>query len=237
MTDLEDRVRGYVRLVADEADSDGTKSTTLLSQALEETPSSSWRNHLVPVVAAAAAATVVIGVAAGTWRSTQNDTKDTTGPAVTSSTSATTIETDDLAVRELIDRLRSEGADFEPSALWSDGQLILATQDPGNPQFDGLEGQVVGGLKIVVLAARVSRQDYEHAVAAVGDAEFADRDRVESFNYPTDGSHIIVRIRGFDELDDSRRQALEANLVRVTGVPVQLVDAPRTTPLNSITHK
>jgi hypothetical protein len=97
-----------------------------------------------------------------------------------------------------------------------------------------VEGQVVGGLEVTVLQAAVSTADYEHSISAIGRARFADRHRVESFNYPTDGSHIIVRVRGLRHMDAVRRAALTANLERIADVPVRLVKAPHMVLLQAI---
>jgi hypothetical protein len=77
-----------------------------------------------------------------------------------------------------------------------------------------------------VVKATVTPRDYERAIPAIGRATFADSDRVESFSYPTDGSHITVRVRSLRDMDTARRAALAANLERIAGVPVQLVNAP-----------
>jgi len=59
------------------------------------------------------------------------------------------------------------------------------------------------------------------------------RARVECFNYPADGSHVIVRVGGLHRLV-ARRAALVANLQRVAGVPFRLANAPNTVPLPAI---
>jgi hypothetical protein len=142
---------------------------------------------------------------------------------------------DQVAVTRFIEDLRSENGDFQPAADWTAGRLILAVPDPTSEPWPGMEGHIVGGLEIVVLRATVSTRDYEHAISAVGRATFADRDRVESFGYPTDGSHVIVRVRGLLAMDPARRAALIANLERVADVPVQLVRAPHMVLLPAIT--
>jgi hypothetical protein len=133
---------------------------------------------------------------------------------------------DETAVRKFIEGLRRERVAFEPAADWSAGRLILAVSHPGSAPWDRLAGQVIGGLEVTVLRATVSTRDYRRAVPAIGRATFADSDRVESFNYPIDGSHIIVRVRGLHHMDTARRATLTENLCRIAKVPVQLINAP-----------
>lgn len=142
---------------------------------------------------------------------------------------------DQTAVRQFIQGLRRQHLDFQPAADWSAGRLIVAVPDPMSEPWPGVEGQVIGGLDVAVLHATVSTRDYEHAISAIGRAAFADRDRVESFTYPTDGSHIIVRVRGLPHMDTARRAALIANLERIADVPVHLVKAPHMVLLPAIT--
>jgi hypothetical protein len=141
---------------------------------------------------------------------------------------------DQIAVTRFIERLRSEHVDFEPAADWSAGRLTLAVPDPTSEPWPDVEGQVVGGLQVTVLHATVSTAEYEHSISAIGRARFVDRARVESFDYPTDGSHIIVRVRGLHHMDATRRADLAANLERVADVPVRLINAPHTVPLPAI---
>jgi hypothetical protein len=142
---------------------------------------------------------------------------------------------DETAVRKFIEGLRRERVAFEPAADWSAGRLILAVSHPGSAPWAGLAGQVIGGLQVTVLRATVSTRDYRRAVPAIGRATFADSDRVESFNYPTDGAHIIVRVRGLRQMDTARRVALAANLGRIAKAPVQLINAPHRVYLPLIT--
>lgn len=144
---------------------------------------------------------------------------------------------DQTAVTKFIHGLRRERVSFQPDADWSAGRLIVAVPHPESAPWPGLAGQVIGGLEVTVLRATVSTRDYERAIPAIGRATFADRDRVESFNYPTDGSHIIVRVRGLRHMDTARRAALTANLGRIADVPVQLVNAPHLVYLPSIAKK
>jgi hypothetical protein len=141
------------------------------------------------------------------------------------------IATDQNAVERLIHRLRSRGEAFEPAAEWSSGRLILAVAHPTAGVWPRLAGRVVGGLEVTVLKARVTTRDYERAIPAIGRASFPDSDRVVSFDYPPDGSLVIVRVRDLSDMGDARRSALTANLERVAHVPVQLVTAPRLVPL------
>lgn len=133
---------------------------------------------------------------------------------------------DQVAVTKFIDSLRKERLAFEPAAEWSAGRLTLAVPHPMSAPWPGVAGQVVGGLRVAVLKATVTTRDYERAIPAIGRATFADSERVKSFNYPTDGSRIIVRVRGLHAMDAARRAALAANVERVAHVPVQLVNAP-----------
>ena len=141
---------------------------------------------------------------------------------------------DQIAVTHFIDRLRRKHVDFQPAADWSAGHLILAVPDPMSEPWPGVDGQVIGGLEVTVLHARVSTRDYEHTISAIGGATFADRGRVESFDYPTDGSHIIVRVRGLPHMRPARRADLVANLERIADAPVQLIKAPHMVPLPAI---
>jgi hypothetical protein len=134
--------------------------------------------------------------------------------------------TDEMAVTTFVHRLRRERVAFEPAADWRAGRLILAVPHPMSAPWPGVSGQLVGGLKVTVVKATVTPRDYERAIPAIGRATFADSDRVESFSYPTDGSHITVRVRSLRDMDTARRAALAANLERIAGVPVQLVNAP-----------
>jgi hypothetical protein len=140
----------------------------------------------------------------------------------------------DTAVRNFIEGLRRERVAFEPAAEWSTGRLILAVSHPRSAPWPGLAGQVIGGLEVTVLRATVSTRDYRRAIPAIGQATFTDRDRVESFNYPTDGSHIIVRVRGLRDMDAARRAALTTKLERIADVPVHVVNAPHYVPLTYI---
>jgi hypothetical protein len=133
---------------------------------------------------------------------------------------------DQIAVTQFIEGLRSEHVDFHPDADWSARHLTLAVPDPMFKPWPDAEGQVIGGLEVTVLRATVSTRDYERSISTIGRATFADRNSVQSFNYPSDGSHIIVRVRGLPDMDTARRAALTANLERIADVPVQLVDAP-----------
>ena len=143
----------------------------------------------------------------------------------------------DRAVTKFIHGLRREGVSFEPAADWNAGRLILAVPHPMSAPWPGLAGQVIGGLEVTVLRATVSSRDYRRAVPAIGRATFADSDRVESFNYPTDGSRIVVQVRGFRHMETARRAALTAQLERIADVPVQLVNAPHLVPLPYISRK
>lgn len=155
---------------------------------------------------------------------------DARGPSRVTSASAQ----NDTAVRKFIEGLRRDRVAFEPAAEWSTGRLILAVSDPRSAPWPGLAGHVIGGLEVTVLRATVSTKDYRRAVPAIGRATFRDRNRVESFSYPTDGSHIIVFVRGLRDMDTARSAALTANLERIADVPVQVANAPHLVPLTYI---
>lgn len=162
----------------------------------------------------------------------------TSSPADAPLSSASGVPTasakDQIAVTHFIGKLRSEHVDFEPAANWRAGRLTLAVPDPTSEPWPGVEGQVIGGLEVIVLHATVSTADYEHSISAIGRARFEDRARVKSFDYPADGSRITVRVRGLPHMDAARRATLTANLERIADVPIRLINAPLTVPLPAI---
>jgi hypothetical protein len=140
---------------------------------------------------------------------------------------ATASATDQRAVTEFIQRLRSRRLDVSPVADWHGDRLVLAVPDPTSAPWPGVSGEVVGGLRVTVLKATVSIRDYDHAISTIGRATFTDSDTIQSYDYPAEGSHIIVRVRGLTAMDGTRRAALTATLERISGVHVELIKAMR----------
>jgi hypothetical protein len=187
------------------------------------------RKGLVPLLAAVAIV-VVVAASALPWLTTTRghsaDHASTTAnglPAAIPTASAA----NQRVVTQFIQRLRGEASDFSPVADWSGRRLVLAVRDPASYPWPGVDGDVVGGLHVIVLRATVSLADYDHAISTIGRSTFVDSNTIQSYDYPTDGSHMIVRVRGLAAMDEDRRAALAANLERVSGVPVELIHATR----------
>jgi hypothetical protein len=194
---------------------------------------------LVPALAAAAVVALVLAASAVHWLgpSPADGSQPADAPAIGPAAAIPTASAkDQWAVTGFIQHLRRKRLDFSPVADWTGDRLVLAVPDPTSAPWPGVAGEVVGGLRLTVLKAAVSMRDYDHAISTIGRATFPDSDTIQSYDYPIDGSHIIVRVHGLAAMDGARRAALTANLERISGVPVELIKAMRMISLVGRTH-
>ena len=218
MSTTEDHVRAYVAVLADEA-SHGDASHVFPSRATAR-PRSRWVSIAAPS-AAAACAVFVVAFAANSLGSGQgapaaNDSSGSSSVAPSANSDA------DRAVEGLVQSLRDKGIKFSPAANWDVGTLLLAAANPSDAALDGLDGQVVGGLRIIVVKAGVTERDGDRAIVAIGASDYGAR--IDSFGYTDDRSALIARVKGYESLTGEERSTLVAELERVGGVRVELAN-------------
>lgn len=232
MTTTDDRVREIVRAAAEDAPSVGALRTWFDQQESNE-PSSNARRGGVWLLAAAAVAVLVLGVAwapwTDGWRTGSNNPANNPNTAnPTESTIVTPSSEDKVAVETFVQDTRTQfgGGRVAPAALWEQGRLVLAFSDPVPASAQDLDGQTVGGLRVDVVTAKYSQAEYEAIILRVSEADSPANDDVAAFNLPAGSQYVEVQITGLSEKSPAEIQVLKDQLTELAdGADIRLVES------------
>jgi hypothetical protein len=135
------------------------------------------------------------------------------------------------AAERLVEDLLAMHPSLHPAIDWSAGSILIAATPPVPADVAQLDGSIVAGLRVEIVTARVSIEEYESFIEAVGAADFENRDRVQSFNLPAGSGHIEVKVRGLRRMPADDLADLRSELERLTSSPLVLIEWTRTTKL------
>lgn len=222
MTTTDDRVQEIVRAAAEGAPSASALRTWLDQQEPNEQPSSSRRGGAW-LLAAAAVAVLVLGIAWAPWTDggRTRDADPANNPSTATSTAPTSVtpsSEDQVAVETFVQDTRTQFGDrVAPAALWEEGRLVLAFAEPVPESAQDLDGQTVGGLQVDVVTAKYSQAEYEAIILRISEADSTANDDVAAFNLPAGSQYVEVKITGLSDKSDAEVEELKAELTRLAG--------------------
>lgn len=222
MKTTDDRVREIVRAAAEDAPPVGALRAWLDQQRPDEQSPNSRRGG-VWLLAAAAVAVLILGLAWAPWTGgSTGDTDPTNSPKTAGSnesTSPTPSSDDQVAVETFVQDTRSQfGSDrVAPAALWEQGRLVLAFSEPVPEPAQDLDGQTVGGLQVDVVTAKYSQAEYEAIIRRISEAHSSANDDVAAFNLPAGSQYVEVKITGLSDKGDVEAHELDAELTQLAG--------------------
>jgi hypothetical protein len=128
------------------------------------------------------------------------------------------------AVDQFAATLRAQHPLAEPLPLWRSGLLTVVTDATTRSRVRGIDGRLVGGLRVQVVPEAFSEAQYAAFVRRLDRARFRDHRLVVSSASGGRRDEIQVGVRRLERLSDVRRAALRQRLVRLgRGIPVGLV--------------